>query len=349
VRVLVLTADFPPDLWSGIGAAVEEQVHALGALGVDVTVLAPDAQGRRRAASAVPLFDAGAPRFPLEARQYDTVHLHSLALAPLALELRRRYGTRLVYTAHMRVEDELPPGATRRFWASVQQQVFRASRRVVFASACERASAVQAHAFLGARSVVVPHGIRRRAGLTRGRPSGAPLVFAGRFAGTKGLPLLAAIAPRLLAEYPGPLVLAGGHGDTAGEEAVRRLRRECGARCRVVGWLPRAPLGRLLRAAGLVLVPSVYEPFGLVALEAMSVGAPVVASAVGGLREVVAPGSGGRLVEPPDEERWTAAVLALLADKAARETLSERGPAYVAARFDAAAQARRLVEEAYAA
>jgi len=349
MRVMVLTADYPPRVWSGIGVAVERQARALAELGVEVTVLVAG-RGRRPAREAegprvLPLSGA---RFPVDPGSFDVVHLHSLALAELAFELNRRFRLPLVYTAHGLIHREAGPSPTTDFWSAVQRRVMALSRRVVFLSPAEREAALGLDPRLAARATVIPNGLpgpRPRRGPA---PAGGPLVFAGRFAGSKGLAVLAAAAPRILERYPGRLVLAGGHGDAAGRRAVRRLRQVCGQRCQVAGWLGPRALDELLAGASLVLVPSVYEPFGQIALEAMAAGAPVLAAAVGGLVEVVGPGSGGRLVAGHEPDAWAAAALEVLGDPAEHGRLRRRGPRYVAARFPIGAVARRLAEEAYA-
>lgn len=351
-RVLVLTADYPPRVWSGIGTAVERQARALAGRGAEVTVVTPAAprqppavRGRLR---VLPL---GGDRFPADPARFDVVHLHSLALSELALELCRRFHLPLVYSAHTWIPDELPPGPARDFWSAVQGRVMAASRRVVFVSERCREAALARLPELAPASRVVAHGVaapsrphRRGGGAGEGT-----LLFAGRFAGSKGLDLLAEAAPRILARHRGPLVLAGGHGDAEGERAVERLAAALPGRCRVLGWQSAARLGRLLRQAALLLVPSRWEPFGLVALEAMRVGTPVLAADVGGLGEVAAPGSGGHLVRGRDPGRWAEAALAILDDGRMHRRLSERGPRWVAERYDARALAARMIEEVYAA
>ncbi len=171
------------------------------------------------------------------------------------------------------------------------------------------------------------------------------MVFAGRFARTKGIDLLAMIVRRLAGRYR--FVLAGGHGDAHGHRITAALAADCGEACRVVGWLDREALDRLFAGAGLVLIPSEYEPFGLVALEAMRAGAPVLAAGVGGLVDAVGPESGGRLVYSRDPRVWCAAIDEILGTPALRRELRRRGPAYVALRHDPVRLARRLVDDVY--
>jgi len=357
-RVLMLTADYPPNPWSGIGVAVERQARALAELGARVQVLVAAAPGRPLAAPAeagrLSVHPLSRRRFPVDPRGADVVHVHSLALADLALEVRRRAGAPLVYTAHSLVEDELRfgrvDGSLTRSWRAVQARLFAEADRVVFLSRAEHAAALARYPELEERSGVVANGVPDpdpEPEAPRPEPAMGPVVFAGRFARTKGMELLGDAVARVLARRPARFVVAGGHGDGVGEWVARDLRRSHRGACAVTGWLSRAAVDGLFARAAVVLVPSLYEPFGLVALEAMRAGAPVLAADVGGLRDVVTPDSGGRLVRSRDPERWADEVCALLASPDARRHLRERGPRHVRAHFGARRSAERLLQDVY--
>jgi 1,4-alpha-glucan branching enzyme len=307
LRVLTLTADFPPAQWSGIGTAVFHQTNALRERGVEVEVLTPDRLAGRH--------------FPLPVRGGDVVHLHSLALAELAFELTRRHALPLVYTAHSLLELELGPRAAQ--WIALQRRTFDEATRVMFVSHAERDAAIARIPSLAGKSHVLHNGVPTPPPLRAYDPNG-PIVFAGRFTRGKGFDVVLELARAL----PWRFVLAGGHGDSPLQEEARRLNSD---RCRVPGWLDRGQLDDLLASAALVLIPSRYEPFGMVAIEAMRLGAPVLASSR--LAEVTPPG--GRCLETLNVAEWMTACEALLADPAERESLHERGPIHVAERFDA--------------
>jgi glycosyltransferase involved in cell wall biosynthesis len=341
--------------------AVERQAHSLADLGAEVHVLVAAGPGRpaTRASSVgrLSVSPLSSRRFPVDPRGFDLVHVHSLALAELALELRRRTALPLVYTAHSLVAEELRWGgadaSVARSWGTVQERLLAASDRVVFLSAAERAAAVRLFPALAERSAVVPNGLPPSDPVSPPAPAGGPIVFAGRFARSKGIELLGDIVAAVLAEParfgPARFVLAGGHGDATGERVVRDLLRRHPAACAAAGWLSRDRMEALLASAALVLVPSLYEPFGLVALEAMRAGAPVLAADVGGLHDVVTQGSGGRLVGSRDPERWATEVHEMLASAETRALLRERGPRHVRAHFDSSRIAGRLLGEVYPA
>jgi glycogen(starch) synthase len=128
---------------------------------------------------------------------------------------------------------------------------------------------------------------------------------------------------------------------------LARLRAALGGACELPGWLSRVRLRALFTEASLVLVPSLYEPFSMVALEAMAAGAPVLAAPAGGLAEVVRPGSGGELAQSRDPGEWCACAGAILSDEARWSALNQRGPRFAAENFDIRRVAGRLLGEVY--
>jgi glycosyltransferase involved in cell wall biosynthesis len=351
MRVLLLTADYPPRNWSGIGVAVARQAHALAALGLEVHVLVAgrDDEPLPADTGSSPFVHRLSPsRCPVDPRRFDLIHLHSLALSELALELRRRTRSPLVYTAHGLIRLELGDRPEAGFWSAVQACVLAASDRVVFLSAADRRAGLDWLPDLAARSSVLPHGLPPPPATVARPPPDGPIVFAGRFAWSKGVDLLAELIPRVRRQRPCRFVLAGGHGDALGERLTREIAAHWPEAVQLWGWRGRDELDLLFGRAALVLVPSRYEPFGLVALEAMRVGAPVLAAAVGGLADHVRPESGGRLVASRDPAAWSAAVLEIVTEPTTAAALRQRGPRYVAEHFDLPRLTRRLIDEVYA-
>jgi glycosyltransferase involved in cell wall biosynthesis len=122
----------------------------------------------------------------------------------------------------------------------------------------------------------------------------------------------------------------------------RQLAERLGLDDAVV-WLGERPdIGPLLRAADLLLVPSWYEPFGRVALEAMMMEVPVLATSIGGVREVVRHGQDGLILDPRDAERWAEAATALLGDGDRRRQMGLSGRRHALQCFGAAAHAREI-------
>ena len=200
---------------------------------------------------------------------------------------------------------------------------------------------------LARRAAVIPHGL---ADLARGvrpavRPAGVEILFVGRLEVRKGVDVLLDAAPAVLQAAPeARLTLVG--EEVAGEEPWREafLQRHRGApwlkRARFEGPLPRPDLLARYAACELVVVPSRYESFGLTALEAMIFSRPCVASAAGGLGEVVADGDTGLLVPPGDAAALTAALLRLVRNPALRQAMGAAGRRRYEDRFTAAAMAK---------
>jgi starch synthase len=159
-------------------------------------------------------------------------------------------------------------------------------------------------------------------------PERPTVLFVGRITHQKGLTHLLAAADSIDARAQ--LVLAAGAPDTdelarETEETVARLRRERGGVVWIEKMLERDEVVQLLTHATVFVCPSVYEPLGIVNLEAMACETAVVASAVGGIPEVVADGVTGLLVPPADPAALADAVNELLADPERARRMGEAG------------------------
>lgn len=181
-------------------------------------------------------------------------------------------------------------------------------------------------------------------------PGGAPLLlFFGRLEWEKGVHDLIAALPRVRRTHPGARLLVAGKGSQAG--ALEGLARKLRVRRAVdfAGHLSDKDLSAALAAADAVVLPSRYEPFGIVALEAAAAGAPLVASTAGGLGEVVVHGETGLSFTPGDSGGIAAAVRAVLDDPSAARRRARTAKSRLAVDFDwgrIAAQTARVYAEA---
>jgi alpha-maltose-1-phosphate synthase len=167
-------------------------------------------------------------------------------------------------------------------------------------------------------------------------PSEPSVVFVGRVTRQKGLPVLLRAAEWI--DPSAQLVLCAGQADTAELQAevtglVEHLRASRSGVIWLPGMLAKSEVIQILSHATVFVCPSEYEPLGIVNLEAMACGCAVVASAVGGIPEVVADGETGQLVPPGDERALAAAVNAMIANPAMAAEFGARGRKRAVAEF----------------
>ncbi len=166
--------------------------------------------------------------------------------------------------------------------------------------------------------------------LLKGETGAALLLHMSNFRPVKRLDTVVDVFARVAAGRPAHLVLVG---DGPERPRIEQRVRDLGLRDRV-HFVGEQPDGLpWLSIADLFLLPSAQESFGLSALEAMACEVPVIASAVGGLPEVVTEGVTGHLRDPGDADGMAQAALALLADEDARRAMGRAGAADVRARF----------------
>lgn len=271
----------------------------------------------------VSLFTAGiVAHAGVQRRAYDLVHSHYWLSGLAALRLRRRWHVPAVHMFHTlaevkrRVAGMWSPADQRR--AHMEKDVLLGIDALVVANAVE-ATQVRRYYVPGYRRLhAIPCGVdldlfsprdREAARRSLGLPAAEPIVFsAARIEPLKDLGT-AVRAAGLLRERgveDAHLVIAGGPvTGPAGVDEVERLRslaREygLGERLHLVGAVAQEQLPRYMAASDVVVVPSLYESFGMVALEALACGRPVVASSVGGLQLTVHDGENGFLAPAGD-------------------------------------------------
>jgi alpha-maltose-1-phosphate synthase len=392
LAVALCTREYPPEVYGGAGVHVEHLAHALTGL-VDVSVHCfgaprpdPLVTGTYQPWDALdgPLAHLSALRtFSVDLAMAaavegaDLVHTHTW-YANLAGHLAKlTYGVPHVMTSHSLEPlrpwkaEQLGGGYQLSLWA--ERTAAESADALIAVSRGMRDDILTSYPAVSSERVHVIHnGVdtevyrpdHRTDVLDRFAidPVAPTTVFVGRITRQKGLPHLLQAAAHL----PGgsQLVLCAGSPDTEeiGREvadAVRRLRDE--GRLRVV-WipemLPRPQVVQILSHATVFVCPSIYEPFGLVNVEAMACATPVVASAVGGIPEIVVDGETGVLVpftpgddafgSPADPEAFAvdlaAAITRLLEDPDRAAAMGQASRARVEAEFAWPAIARQTAE-----
>ena len=161
------------------------------------------------------------------------------------------------------------------------------------------------------------------------------VIFAGRLEDSKGVGVLAAAIPRVLEQFPAAQfrVLGRDYRRDDGRLWSEYLSTQFAGNLSYLGALPTDRMIDEYRLASACVVPSFFEAGGMVALEAMACGCPVIASRVGGLQENIEDGRTGLLATVGDPVALAQAIIRVLRDGALRQSLSRAGIAHVHDRF----------------
>jgi glycogen synthase len=215
-----------------------------------------------------------------------------------------------------------------------------ALRRADAVTACSRFTlddAVERFGLRPGRGLVVPNGVETAGDGGPPRPLPVPfdrfVLGLGRIVAKKGFDLLVDAFARLAPQRPGLGLVLAGDGPARAGLAARAARLGIADRVHLPGKLGRAEIAWVMGAADVFVLPSRVEPFGIVVLEALRAGRPVVASARGGAGEIVRHEREGLLADPLDGAQLAGAIARLLDDRDLARRLAQAGRERVA-RFD---------------
>jgi len=368
MRVDLITREYPPEVYGGAGVHVAELVRALRPQ-LDVVVRA-FGQPRDEAGTFAYLVPPGLTtanpalatlgvdlQIAQDVAGADLVHSHTWYANGAGHLASLLHGIPHVVTAHslepLRPWKAEQLGGGYRVSSWIEATAFAGAAKVIAVSEGMRQDILRSYPFLDEEKVtVVYNGIDlerwhpvdddelvRSLGIDPDRPA---VVFVGRITRQKGLPYLLKAAAKLPKDVQ--LVLCAGAPDTPEIlEEVKAGVAELSAQRDGVVWIDRLlsqyELSAVLTKATTFVCPSVYEPLGIVNLEAMACGAPVVGTATGGIPEVIVDGVTGRLVPidqvtdgtgtPRDPEKFVndlaATLIEVLSDPAAAKRMGEAG------------------------
>jgi glycogen(starch) synthase len=370
----MLSWEYPPLIVGGLGRHVDALSRELVAAGHEVCVVTRGGTGpldevhdgvrvRRSATDPIEIdfttesllawtqaFEHGLVRaaLPIVHRfRPDVIHAHDWLVTQTAVTLGQVTERPVVATVHAteagRHQGWLPAPLNRAVH-SVERWLVHEADRVITCSTFMRDEVAR---LFGVDHVqVVPNGLdadawraparARLAARARYAGDGPLLVIAARLVHEKGVQVALAAMPRLRRDFPGIRLVVAGTGPLAGE--LRAQSRSLGDAVRWAGFVPERELAALLGGADAVLVPSLYEPFGLVALEAAAAAAPLAVADTGGLRDL---DFAGARFAPDDPGALADAVTELLADRPAARRLASRAQRRVRRDYSWAAVAER--------
>lgn len=251
----------------------------------------------------------------------DMIHCHDWYTYPAARELGAGFGIPVVGTAHSTSEPIV------RWWGELPDQevlrqeksFYRNSDRLITVSESMKGIISATHGVSDDRIDVVHNGLDWRrfagSGLTadqrkrlRERVAADDeqiIVFAGRLTAQKGVRALLKSAELVIEEHKSVKYLIAGEADSLHSsqmvEEMIRGQRAMSERMKLLGRVERKQLGMIYQVADIAVVPSIYEPFGYAAVEAMAIGVAVIVTGVGGLNEIVEQERSGLKVEVKDE------------------------------------------------
>ena len=380
MRVLILSWEYPPIVEGGLARHVRKLSEQLVAQGTEVHVLTRGGGrlGAEEDRHGVIVHRVREPDFPKddldafiswvdrmnddmraagEDLDADLVHSHDWLVAGAARRLARAAGVPWLVTVHATEYcrhqgwvDKHPQSHIH----GVERRMVRAADRVITCSHYMRRHVAEVFGVPAAKITAIPNGIDPtdlqpvpdlpRVRARYAAPGQKLVLLVGRLVHEKGFHLALDALPRLIERLGNVRFLIAGSGTAEAELKAQAKRLGLEEHGGFAGWTGDDELHSLYRVADLCLVPSIYEPFGLVALEAMASGCPCIVADTGGLREVV---PGGRRVglrfRARDPRSLARVAEMLLSDDALRDRLVAEAREHVL-RFDWSDVARQTAD-----
>ena len=380
VRVLILSWEYPPLIEGGLARHVRKLAENLAAQGVDVHVLARGREESppEEEVDGVLVHRVREPERPRDLGEFvtwvehmnadmlaagvelgdrhsfDVVHGHDWLVAVAGDHLAKRFRAPFVVTIHA-TEYGRHQGHVDRHPQSyihgVERWMANRAERVIACSAYMRDHVADVYGLEEERIWVVSNGIDpadlvpvENLAALRARfadPHERLVLLVGRLVYEKGFHLALEALPDLIERLRTVRFVVAGSGTAEHELREQASRLGLDGHGAFLGWIGDDLLHSLYRIADLTVVPSIYEPFGLVALEAMASGCPCLVADTGGLREVVPNADVGLRFRSRDPRSLASMAERLLTDRELRERLVAEASEHVLS-FDWTDVARQI-------
>jgi glycogen(starch) synthase len=381
LKILMLSWEYPPKVIGGLARAVADLSQALVEEGHEVAVVTgdwPDCEPTEYVGGVrvyrvnqffpKPMGFLDEVHFMnyhltqkgieiLNNNHFDVIHAHDWLVAPSAKVLKHAYQTPLVATIHATEwgrNDGLHNDLQRHI-SDLEWWLTYEAYRVICCSEYMRGELRQIFQVPEDKLVVIPNGVRAldfsktHDNLDSWRSSWALpeeqiVLYVGRHVYEKGIDLLLDAAPKVLQHNPQAKFIIAGTGPLRDELKGKAWYAGLGEKVVFPGFVDDITRNSLYQLASVAVFPSRYEPFGIVALEAMAGQAPVVVSDIGGFGETVQHGHNGLTFYAGNDNSLADNILHLLGDKAFARTLSKQAARDVSEKYDWNQIARQTVE-----
>ncbi|MCF2142933.1 MAG: glycosyltransferase family 4 protein [Candidatus Heimdallarchaeota archaeon] len=360
LRVLMLSWEFPPFKVGGLAAHVNDLSQMLVKKGLEVHILTCSFPGAKEYELVngvhVHRFDAYAIPAPdflhwdlnmnllmeqkaIElVRKYDIdiIHAHDWLVALAAIGLKHLFRKPLLVTIHS-LERGRRNGLYddgQRMIDQIENLLIQESWHLIVCSQYMQSLCHFAFDFPQDKMSIIPNGVRykefniklskeeqKKHHLKYAKPEEKIVAYIGRLVPEKGVNVLLGAIPAVLEKKPNTKFVIAGEGWHRKE--LERIAQELGLKDKVLftGYLPEEDFLAYFNVADILVVPSTYEPFGIVALEGMATKTPVVASDVGGLSEIIDHQWTGYKVPPDNSHALAEALIKLLDDEKLRQKI----------------------------
>lgn len=360
MNILILSWEYPPRIIGGLGKHVLKLSNALAKDKINVFIISRDypraKDFEKKDGISIHRVNNYPPRVNIrndliswdfqfniklleraillmnEIRHIDVIHAHDWLVAYAAIALKNIYKIPLVATIHAteygRHQGYLP-GPMQKLIHSIEKWLVHESSRTICCSEYMCAQIQEIFEIPGNKIEIIPNGIEiLEDGLAidyetfRAKyveKDEKMIIYAGRIVYEKGIQTVIEAMPEILSKVPIKFIVAGkGPHQKELVDLVRKLQLT--DKVKFIGFVSEKTLKALYRYANLAVVPSIYEPFGMVALEAMAEGTPTIVADTGGLSEIVVHEETGLKFKPKDPSSLAKAVLRILTNK----TLAKR-------------------------
>ena len=368
-RVLMLTWEYPPRKVGGLSVHVLNLCRGLTQLGVDVEVFTcsfPRQPKVEHPATGLVIHRVDVYNFPSpdflswtvgmnhsmlseivsmpNLHDYDLIHAHDWMVLPTAISLKNLLGVPTVYSVH-----STEYGRRRGIHTDFQRTIYETegwgtyeASRIIVCSNYMKDHISWLFRVPQDKVRVIPNGVELpqktdRPGLEFRRKYAKDeekiVLFVGRIVEEKGLNVLIGAMPLLIRSGVQAKLLVVGDGYAS--DRMKKIAWDIGAYDKVffTGYVDDLTLDKIFGIADAQAVPSLYEPFGMVALEGMVKGVPIVVSDTGGLSEIVEHERTGLKVPPDNSVELSSALRRLLVEDQLRKTLTSNAMAEIPSRF----------------